>query len=378
MTNWSMPQGVESFNLTRFFKGKLQMMNRFFLTAAAFAILIANGCGSKEDGVEKTNSGTSTNGTESEIADSNAKAQVGFKFDAKSAMEIPFVKSAIAEQKDAPSWVKSMQNVQGFVSLPDEFQDGDMTGMNFSIQMDFASEADAQAAFADMDKEKKLSDVAVDGKSYKVRQEPNAPKIYANCEGKSLKMRTEGYVRGSDFASANLSRIMQELPSSDCLHVGVDVAGAKAFLEGASATAANDAQAAQMMDTLMMMKGITISGGMEKDLFTLSLDAENEDGAKKAKGMLRNAGVLAGTVGFFLDENETPSIFEMYSHVVACLAPKTEGTKTKIVVTKPENFDELTTKMSEEFPKLQKKLGGAIPPSMMGTPGPGGSQRPRR
>ena len=51
-------------------------------------------------------------------------------------------------------------------------------------------------------------------------------------------------------------------------------------------------------------------------------------------------------------EDDAPAMNEMINHVMGALRPKVDGTTVKLVINKPDNYDELRKKMLDEAKTL--------------------------
>ncbi|MEC9094584.1 MAG: tetratricopeptide repeat protein, partial [Planctomycetota bacterium] len=295
--------------------------------------------------------------------DPGLQSQLALKVDLATAAKSFEGLDALKQQAgvNVPDTAKSLEIL---VNLPRQFTP-DPSGINFHAKLGFSDEADAKQVMNMILQAAPTIDQTIGGKSYKVVATPGAPTVCFSMDGASIVISSKGYVEsGADsFASANLQTIMKGL-DKDIVQMGFDMKGAKAFLQGAMLMVPqDDPMTKSIVDAVMQIDAIKMTSGVGENLMMLGFDAADADGAKAIRQQLQKglALVAAGAAMMSPDEKKAPASAEFFSHVMTCLLPKKEGNTTKIVITKPDNYDEMLKKMQKEV-----EDGSALPPGLLG------------
>ncbi|MEE2639439.1 MAG: hypothetical protein VX768_02320 [Planctomycetota bacterium] len=303
-------------------------------------------------------SGTGSNGQQ---------AQVGLRVNVGQLMKDEAVAAMLAAQPGVPGFVTKWMDMQLHVQLPDNLM-AEPSEYNFHAKLTFADATSAQAAFTELFNNAPAEDFSQGGKTYKLIAAPDAPKVYVLQEGGSIDAYSEAFLKSGapGQGTANLQAAMKAAPAGEPFKMAVDIAGAKQFLSTLSLLA-------PQVESLIESDSLTVAGGGNDELMMmLAINAPDESTAKKVKqtltlGVAAAAGALATQMP---DENVAPATNEFMNHVMTQLTPKQSGNSVKIVINKPDNYDELKLKMPAEAEKIQAELMKNLGPAA-GCPGGG-------
>lgn len=285
------------------------------------------------------------------------KAQIGIEIDFAELLKDKTTAAMLEANPEVPPFVKSMKSMSLYAFLPDSMAKlQDPSNVNFFFELSFSKMGDCDAAFDEMFGNAPTEDVEKNGKTYKVIDQPGAPVVYILKSGGSIKAYSEKYVESGTekFASKGLEKALGQAPKGEPFKMGFDIQGAKDLL-GELAAFAPQAEAFSAAESM------TMAGGGQGDLmFMMAVATPDESTAKKIKSTVQTMlAFVAATIPTQMpSEEDAPATNEMLNHVMSKLRPKVDGTTVKVVVNKPDNFEELRKKVTEEAEKLQGKLQG--------------------
>lgn len=341
-------------------------MYRTFLSAALIAAIALTGCGGSGKSDKSNEGGAGAGASTPSSLPANQQAQVGLSVDIAQLLKDEATASMLKSNPELPPFVASLDKLSAFVALPGNMF-ADPSEYNFYVNCSFANAEDCKAAFDEMFKEAPATDVEKAGKTFKKIAEPGGPTLFVTQDGNSIVAYSEAYLdSGADsFATEALRGILNGEPKGEPFKMGIDIQGASEFLSGVGAMAPQ-AEAFTKAKTLM-----TAGGGTGDLLFMLAIDAPDEDTAKKMKSTLQlGLATIMGLASSQMPSEEVaPATNEFVTHVMSNLKPAVEGNTVKIVVNKPEGYEEMKKKMAGEAEKIQEEM---MKRSMGGPGGPAG------
>ncbi|MEE2640667.1 MAG: hypothetical protein VX768_08585 [Planctomycetota bacterium] len=363
-------------------------MYRTFLTTAALTAFFLTGCGSakKEASNNSNNSGETAGATQggetNEASESDPsgenkpapggqasgkQAHVGLQINFGQLMADEAVAAMMKSQPALPDFVSKMRDASIYVHLPDELMNA--TAFEFHAKLDFSDSEAAKNAYAMIFENAPAEDVQNNGKTYQKIAAPDAPVIFALQEGNALMVATENSLNATadSFATENLKKAMGVAPSDEPFKMAIDIAGAQRPLSILGLLA-------PQLEAVRKSSSLTTAGGGQGELlFMISIDAPDESTAKKVKQTvsLGVATVATALATQMPGEDVAPATSEFMNHVMSNLSPKQDGNRVQVMVSKPDNYDELKKKMPAEADKIQAKLMKSLGPGAPAGPGGG-------
>lgn len=295
-------------------------------------------------------------------------AEVGLEIDFASLMNDATFKSGMESIPDAPAYVTAMTSAKAYISLPASPEMAmNPAGYDFFAEVSFTTPEACQQAHDELLASAQGQPAEMGGKTYTKIASPGSPAVYVLQEGSTIMAYSENYVKSgkTNFASPRLRAALDGEAKSEQFKLAVDVASAKPMLASLAAMA-------PQAEALINSESLVIAGGTGDTMFMLSVKTGDEETAKKVRSSIQ-AGVaaLALSAGAQLPSEEVaPATNAMYQHFMENLKPSIENNTVKIVVTKPDNYDELAKQIAEETKKIQEEL------QKRGLGGPGGPGGP--
>lgn len=338
-------------------------MKRFLCAVALATLFSVSGCGDSNESVDGSGAGALDVAS---TLPAEQQAQIGLQVNIASSMKVPGAWDAVEKQQgEVPAYVKAAKNLSVFVNVPASMPQ-DPSSINFAATLEFATEGDATSAMEEASKAMKLKDAELDGKSCKMLEQPGSPTVYFMQNGASLNARSEKYAKSdaASFASDELRTLMKSFPESDDYKLAIDMMGARGLLTEVSGMAGGIQVYGGMIKNILKMDSLQVSGGMGANIFSLMLGSSDDATLKAVNKDLTNALKFLPTMmaESLPDEEEAPATNKLYKHVIDDLKPVADGSSVKIVVSKPEGFEEMLKEVAKEAEKMAPKgMGPGAP-----------------
>lgn len=342
------------------------MIKRVLLAVAVTTLFSISGCGGSGDSVDGSGSGSGPLNVASTLP-AEQQAQIGLQVNIASSMNVPGAWDAVEKQQgEVPAFVKAAKNLAVFVNLPSSMpQNPD--SINFAATLEFATEGDATSAMDEATKAMELTDADLDGKSCKMLKQPGSPTVYFMQDGANITAKSEAYAKSdaTSFASDDLRGLLNSFPASDDYKLAIDMKGAKGLLSEVSGMAEGVPMYGGLIKNILKMNSLQVSGGMGENIFSLMMNSPDDETVKSVEKDLTNALKFLPMMmeGSLPDEEEAPATNKMYKHVMGDLKPVVDGKSIKIVISKPEGFEEMLKEVAKETEKMAPKGGpSSFPP----------------
>jgi hypothetical protein len=339
------------------------MIKRILYAIALTSLFSISGCGSSGDSVDGSGSGSGPLNVASTLP-AEQQAQIGLQVNVASSMNVPGAWDAVEQQQgEVPAFVKAAKNFSIFVNLPSSMPQ-DPSSINFAATLEFATEGDATSAMDEATKTMELTDTDLNGKSFKILKQPGSPTVYFSQNGESITARSEAFAKfdATSFASDDLRSLLNSFPDSDDYKLAIDMKGAKGLMGELSGMAEAVPVYGGLIKNILKMNSLQISGGMGENIFSMMMDSPDDETLKSVEKDLSNALKFLPLMmeGTLPDEEEAPATNKMYQHVMDNLTPVVDGKSIKIVISKPEGFEEMLKEVAKETEKMAPQ-GGASP-----------------
>lgn len=335
-------------------------MYRTFLSTALVAMLFLTGCGGSDSaGKGKGNSGggKSAGASAKSTLPVDQQSEIGLEINIGQLLKDEAAKAMLESTPDVPPFVKSMSNLSVYVALPANMGlASDPNNFDFYASLSFSSADDCKAAFDEMFKNGFAEDVKKNDKDFKKVASPGSPVIYVRQDGSSIQVFSEKYVDSgaTSFATEGLRAALNGDPQGEPFKLAIDVEGANDFLAALGAMA-------PQAEAFVKSKSIVLAGGGTGELvFMMAVETPDEETAKKVKSTVQaGVGMLALAAATQLPpEDVAPATNEFINYLMQNLKPEIDGNTVKVVINKPENYDDLKKKMGAEAKKLQEQMLG--------------------
>lgn len=330
------------------------MIKRILYAVALTSLFSFSGCGGSGDSVDGAGSGSGPLNVASTLP-AEQQAQIGLQFNIASAMEVPGAWDAVEQQGEVPAFVKAAKNLTVFVNLPSSMPQ-DPNSINFAATLEFATEGDATSAMDEATKTMELTDTDLNGKSFKILQQPGSPSVYFTQNGESITARSEAFAKfdATSFASDGLRALLNSFPDSDYYKLAIDMKGAKGLMGELAGMADAVPLYGGLIKNILKMNSLQISGGMGENIFSMMMNSPDDETVKSVEKDLTNALKFLPLMmeGSLPDEEEAPATNKMYQHVMGDLKPVVDGKSIKIVISKPEGFEEMLKEVAKETEKM--------------------------